>query len=236
MTQTDKKGREHKTKLIEEIREFVDDVKYVFVISHKNIDSTNMKNVRELVKSAGDDKKNPRPVGRIINGKNRIMQIGLGREEDDSHLPGLYNLSQHLTGECMLFSTNSGPKAVSSFFNAWSRDVSPREGSIAVEDVVVPAGYLDKYAFPAPMDTRLRSLGLPCQRTVAGKGDMKGDDINNDENVVIEVLDEHTICTEGQKLSAKQAKLLTHFGHKFEKMGFKTVAYWSAKTGKITQL
>lgn len=45
-------------------------------------------------------------------GKNKVMQIGLGRTEEDSFKTNTYKIAEGLEGECGLFFTSRDPKEI----------------------------------------------------------------------------------------------------------------------------
>ncbi|KAG9391766.1 Ribosomal protein L10/acidic P0 [Carpediemonas membranifera] len=215
LTEVEKKGREQKEELVAKIRDEVKDAAYVYVIQHKNLVSSKMGNVRELLQVATKE----HPGGRIFNGKKRVMAIALSGEDVPAGLDGLV---KDISGDSMLFVSSSGPKLVQSFFNKYSEPVAATAGNIATEDVEIPEGPLDKIEFPFPLEPRLRALGLPCKL----------------HEGVITLLHDYTICNEGDELTAKQAKLLTHFGYEMANMTFKVTSYWSksAKANPVKKL
>lgn len=83
LTKTAKKDKSFKEELIAKIRESLEKYENLFVFSHTNM-TTNP--FRDIQQTFSDSK--------FFMGKNKVMQIALGRSEDDEFKKNLHLVSQ----------------------------------------------------------------------------------------------------------------------------------------------
>ena len=80
LTKVKKQGKSAKDDLIEKVQEAVDTYKNTFVVSFDNMRAGPFKNV--ALKSRDDSK--------FFLGKNKVMQVALGRNSDDEYGPNTH--------------------------------------------------------------------------------------------------------------------------------------------------
>ncbi len=83
LTQTDAKGKELKNRLIEKVRAAADTYKYIYVVKYVNMRTTHFKDVRQDWKDS-----------RFFLGKNKVMQLALGRNEEENYKENAHELSK----------------------------------------------------------------------------------------------------------------------------------------------
>ncbi|KAL1930765.1 hypothetical protein VTP01DRAFT_10927 [Rhizomucor pusillus] len=188
LTNTEKKGREGKEKLIEEIRSCCDKYEYIWVFSVKDMRNTFLKEIRNDFKSS-----------RFFFGKNRVMAKALGGTPEEEYKPGVAPIAEELRNEVGLFFTNEPYDKVVEYFANYTQPDYARSGAIASQTVELPEGPVSRGVDPMPhnMEPLLRSLGMP---TVLKNG-------------VVTLPIPYTICREGETLSTNQAHLLKLFYH-----------------------
>jgi len=188
LTKTQKKGREEKEILVEQIQKCVDKFEYIWVFNIDNMRNYYLKEVR-----------NDLNTSRFFFGKNKIMAKALGNTPEDEYKQNLSKLAERLVGTVGLLFTNVPPMEIQQYFDNFKKDDYARSGFIATSDFVVPAGPVtrgeDKLPFPSNMEPQLRKLGLP---TTLKTG-------------VVTCLYDYTVCRKGDTLSPEQAQLLKHF-------------------------
>lgn len=139
---------------------------------------------------------------RIFFGKNRVLDFVLKR--DLSETSERNKFCDLLKAQVAVVATSAPEKVKNILSFTGERDFS-RAGCIATMDVVLPAGkplhqvYDPEVLLPTSMENQLRLNGLTGLR--------------RDKTGLHLVLDApHTICKEGDKLTADQARLLKAFG------------------------
>mmetsp|Transcript_22215 Transcript_22215/g.46142 ORF Transcript_22215/g.46142 Transcript_22215/m.46142 type:complete len:219 (-) Transcript_22215:19-675(-) len=187
LTQTDKKNRDHKTKLINDVRDAIDSHTNLFLFSYDNMRSSKFKDVRIAFRDS-----------KIFMGKNKLLQLAMGKSASDEYADNLRSVSKLCSGSVGLLMTSRDEKEVLEYFKSFTSDDFARAGSVASRTVKVKQEEVSNH--PVSMIEQFRKLGLPVQ-------------VNNGK-VTIVGKDEHQLCKKGQELTAEQCKALTHFGHK----------------------
>ncbi len=95
LTKVKPKAREHKEFIVNKVHSFVNKYKYLYVLTFENMSTNNFKKLRE---SLSDSK--------FLMGKNKVIQVALGVNEESSFKPNSFKISQDLKGQCTLFFTN----------------------------------------------------------------------------------------------------------------------------------
>jgi mRNA turnover protein 4 len=153
--------------------------------------STKFKNIRmhfrdEAVKS------------RIFLGKNKLLQIALGRTPEEEYADNLRHMSKLIEGGSVgLLFTSQPNEAVESYFQTLKEPDFARSGSIASREATVSNDMLTH--FPTSMMESFRKLGLPVE-------------IRNGAILLRDQMAEYRICKAGETLSAEKCKILVHFG------------------------
>ncbi|XP_068146829.1 mRNA turnover protein 4 homolog [Drosophila tropicalis] len=203
LTKTDRKGLAWKQRIIDDIRFCVEKYPNIFVFQVQNMRNNLLKDLRQ------EWKKN----SRFIFGKNRIMQIGLGRTKAEETETDLHKLSKRLTGQVGLLFTEKSKKEVLEWAeNYWAVEYA-RSGFVATKTVTLPAGPLEE--FTHSMEPHLRSLGLPTKL----------------EKGVVTIYSDYTVCEEGKVLTPEQARILKLLGDPMAKFRLTMKCSWSKKDG-----
>ena len=98
LTKTIKKENDKKSNLIEKVRKYIDEYQYCYVFNYKNMTTMPMQELRKFYEDS-----------KFVIGKNKVLQVALGRTEEDSFRTNSYHLSEHLKGTCGLLFTNNEP-------------------------------------------------------------------------------------------------------------------------------
>ncbi|KAK4519313.1 Heat shock transcription factor [Mucor velutinosus] len=209
LTQTEKKGREGKEKLIEDIHECVDNYDYLYLYSVKDMRNTYLKEIRHDFKDS-----------RFFYGKNRVMAKALGTTAEEEYKEGLSAIAKELSSEVGLLFTNKQPEEVKTYFAEFVKPDYARSGAIATQTITLPEGPVKRGADPMPhnMEPLIRSLGMP---TVLKNG-------------IVTLLVPYTICMEGETLSTNQAHLCKLFYHQLAEFSVDLISYYH--NGQVEQI
>eukprot|EP00944_MAST-04C_sp_MAST-4C-sp1_P012920 g12920.t1 len=145
---TEGKGAQLKMDLVEKIRDSVDNYKFLYVFSYENMRTNMFKQVRKELKNS-----------RLFLGKNKVMQIALGRTEAEEYGDELMEISKQLSGNKGLLFSDKNVKAMQKIFNSSTQKDFARAGNLATETVEFEEGPLP--SMPHNMDEPLRQLGMP---------------------------------------------------------------------------
>ena len=105
----------------------------VYVFRTTNARSQVVHNLRE----AWSDSK-------IFFGKNKVMQVAMGRSQEEEYQENFHLLSARLVGPCMVLFTNRARGEVEDFFNSIHEKDYARMGMIMTRDVSLEKGPLEQ--------------------------------------------------------------------------------------------
>ena len=208
LTQTAKKTREHKSDVIRDIRDAIDDHDSLYLFSFENMRSNKFKNVRMHFREADMEGKS----SRIFLGKNKLMQIALGKTPEDEHADNLRHVSKLTTGSVGLLATSKPRDEVEEYFSNLVEEDFARAGSIAPRTVTITPDMVATH--PVSMTEQFRKLGMPVE-------------VQNGKVALIGGKTEYVMCKKGQPLSAEACKILVHFGVKLSEFRVSLVCRWS---------
>lgn len=216
LTQTSKKTREHKAGIIQDVRNNIDNHDFVYLFSYENMRSNKFKKIRMDFRVPDMEGKR----SRIFLGKNKLMQIALGRTSEDEYSENLRHVSKLITGNVGLLMTSKPRAEVEEYFASFREDDYARAGAHATRQVIVDNDML--YNFPTSMAEQFRKMGLPVE-------------VSNGKLVLVGGKTNHTICEEGDELSAENCKLLTQFGIKLTQFTVKLICRWNSTDGSFEE-
>ncbi|CAF4533883.1 unnamed protein product [Rotaria sp. Silwood2] len=201
------RGLELKQELVKKIRSRLDQCSHLFVVRLYNERTEKLQIVRAHFP--------PSESSYFLFGKNRVMQLALGRTPATEYLPSLSKISPYLVGKVGLMLTNRSPQEVLEYFNQLEMEDYARAGNHVKETVTIDEGSLD--GFQHTMEPLLRSLGL---MTTLKKG-------------IIHLLKPFTICSKGDVLTPEQAKLLKLFQRPLAQFKIKVKVHWNKQNEQL---
>lgn len=221
LTRTKAKTREHKENLIDTVRDTAQKFSYVYVFAVSNMRNVYLDEVRKLWTGS-----------KIFFGKLRVIAKALGETEEEEIRPGLAQITPHLRGNVGLLFTDSPPAEVLDWCGDYRRMDFARMGTRANETVELKEGPVfcrtdPPETLPHTIEPQLRALGMPTQL----------------KQGVPTLLQDFTVCKEGEKLSAEKAQILKHLIIQMADFRLVPMVYWSAvgtsgneKEGAVVEL
>jgi len=228
LTKTAKKTRDHKTNYIEMVREAIDANDRLYLFSYENMRSNHFKDVRLHFRGSSSDKNSMSDEndsssgtdGRIFLGKNKLLQIALGRGPEDEYSDNLHKLSKILSGSVGVLCTNQSASDVEEYFAKLAVEDFARAGAIAPRSVSLTKEQVETH--PVSMVEQFRKLGLPVE-------------VKNGRVSFIGGREEWEVCKEGKELSVEQCKILVHFGVKLATFKIDLVCRWEREEGSVEE-
>jgi mRNA turnover protein 4 len=161
------------------------------------------------------------PPTRIFLGKNKLMQIALGKTPEDEYSDNLRHVASKISESVGLLCTSKSKQDVQEYFSDLAEPDFARAGFVAPRDVFVTNEMLSNY--PVSMvEQQFRKQGLPVK-------------IDNGKIVLLDGKPQHRLCKEGETLSPEKCKALSHFDIKLAEFRVRLVCCWS-KGGEFTDL
>ncbi|KAJ6248999.1 mRNA turnover protein [Anaeramoeba flamelloides] len=176
---TQKKGREAKKKLIDNVQLAVQKYESLWTVKFVNFTSNTQ---RQLRTQLGDSQ--------IINGKKKVMAYALGKTKEEEIAPGLNIVASTLKLDHGLLATNLKKDEALKIIKNFKGEAFARCGEIAQETFVAEQGKTE--LFTHSMVPYLQKLGLPV---ILKEG-------------IISLTKDHRICTKGEELTSNDSRLL----------------------------
>jgi len=231
LTKTAKKTREHKTNYVENVRSSVDANDRVYLFSYENMRSNHFKDVRLHFRGDGknsndkmddgDNNGTSSTEGRIFLGKNKLLQIALGRTPEDEYSDNLFKLSKLLSGSVGILCTSQKPKDVEEYFANLAVEDYARSGAVAPKAVKLTLAQVETH--PVNMVEQFRKLGMPVE-------------VKNGRVAFVGERGEWEVCKKNAELSVEQCKILVHMGVKLSTFRIGLVSRWEKDEGTVDEL
>ena len=233
LTKTAKKTREHKTNYVDAVRSAVDASDRVYLFSYENMRSNHFKDVRLHFRGGGgraeggamedgDDEVDGGGGGggRLFLGKNKLLQVALGRTPEDEYSDNLHRLSGRLSGSVGILCTGQDAAFVEGYFAKLRVEDYARAGTVSPETVTLTRSQVETH--PVSMVEQFRKLGLPVE-------------VKNGRVSFVGGREDHEVCKEGRELTVEQCKILVHMGVKLAVFRIGLVCRWEKEEGAIEE-
>eukprot|EP01015_Nassula_variabilis_P010399 TRINITY_DN1832_c0_g2_i1.p1 TRINITY_DN1832_c0_g2~~TRINITY_DN1832_c0_g2_i1.p1 ORF type:complete len:233 (+),score=45.33 TRINITY_DN1832_c0_g2_i1:124-822(+) len=202
LTEVKKKDQGTKLRLVEKIHKFMSKYSNVYVFQYKNMTT---KPFREVQAKFADAK--------FLLGKNKVMQVALGKNEASSHSENSYLLSQHLTGESGLLFTNRNKKEIKEFFDQYAATEFAKVGDIPSQSILLEKGTNAFAKHSNTIEPYLRKLGLNTTL----------------DNAEIILNQDYVLAEKGKPLNVEQCKILRLIDLPISEFRILPVAVWNKK-------
>ncbi|KAL3797889.1 hypothetical protein HJC23_006927 [Cyclotella cryptica] len=159
--------------------------------------------------------------GRLFLGKNKLLQIALGRSSEDEYSDNLHQISKSLTGSVGILCTNRSPKDVEGYFAKLAVEDFARAGQAAPRTVILTKSQIETH--PVSMVEQFRKLGLPVE-------------VKSGRVAFVGGREEWEVCKEGKELSVEQCKILVHMGVKLAVFRIELLTRWEKEDGTVNEL
>lgn len=217
LAQTDKKGRENKTRIFDQVRESLDAFRYAWVLQLDDVRTPVLQDIRS--DWAGS---------KLILGKRRVLEKALGDTAAEEYKENLHFLAKACQGMPGLLFTNESPATVRDYFAAYTKQDYLRAKSKAPIDFTIPLGVVysrggqiateEDVPMSHSLEETLRNKLKVPTRIKAGK-------------IILE--EPYTVCVAGETLDVRKALLLKQFGVAALEFKVKTLAYFDNESTTV---
>ncbi|KAM3141549.1 hypothetical protein pb186bvf_006413 [Paramecium bursaria] len=210
LTKATKKTSEHKQNLVENVKKGLKQYKTAIVFEYRNLTNNPLKQMREDLK----------PNSKIFIGKNKVMQVALGKDEEKQAGKNTYLLSQHLKGQTGLLLTNQDVDKLQAYLSQFDSQEFAQPGLISPETIILKSGLETFSKFQHTMDPYLRQLGLNTK-------------LMNQQIVLNE---DFKVCEAGKPISVEQGKILRLLNIKLGKLEITPKFMLNLKNGSFKKV
>ena len=191
---------EYKKKVVSDFVHLVKKYSIIAVVNMENMPSPQLAKMRQLI----------REYVVLKMSKRRLMNIALDKAKESK--PGIDGLKEHLGGMPALMFTNENPFKLYRKLSESKSEAPAKAGQLAPKDIIIQAGPTS-FA-PGPIIGELSQVGIKAGID-AGKVVIKQDCV---------------MVKKGDKISQKQADMLTRLGIKPMQIGLDLVAAYENST------
>ncbi|GKT14060.1 Ribosomal protein L10P like protein [Aduncisulcus paluster] len=201
-----KKGKDRKTKIIQDIQKAIESFESCYVFEYFNLPARFIVDLRLALQ--GDV--------RFFMPKNSLSRVALGHDEESEFAENIHKLSEDLFGKRGLMFTSLPHSRIMEIVKKSTREAPAVCGEVASETVQIPAGTLEAAkGCPASMELQWRDLGFPTC-------------LDDDGRIMLTNI--HTVCTVGDVLTSKQAKALKLLGMNMGVAKLDLISMWKKGT------
>lgn len=221
LAQTDKKGKENKERIFDDVRLALDNFRYVWVLQLDDVRTPVLQELRQEWTGS-----------KLILGKRRVLQKALGDTAEEEYKDNLSQLTKSLDGGLpgLLF-TNEEPQTVKEYFEAYSKADYLRAKLRAPMDFTVPEGIVYSRGGQIPTEEDV-PMAHSVEETLRNKYKMP----TKMKLGKITLAEPYHVCNKGDVLDVRQALILKQFGVAADEFKAKMVAWFDGEKGEVTEI
>ncbi|SCV00246.1 LAMI_0G03818g1_1 [Lachancea mirantina] len=217
LAQTDKKGRENKERIFDEVRESLDTYRFVWALKLDDVRTPVLQEIRTAWTGS-----------KLILGKRKVLEKALGEKRENEYKENLAGLTKVCTGVTGLLFTNEDEETVKGYFLSYARSDYCRPKSKAPLTFELPAGIVysrggqisesDDVPMVHSLDPTMRNKFKIPTKIKSGK---------------ITIENPFRVCTEGDVLDVRQALILKQFGVAAAQFKVGIIAFYDNESSKV---
>ncbi|KAI5963219.1 MRT4 [Candida pseudojiufengensis] len=227
LSQTDKKGKEAKTKLFDEIRNALDSYSNVYILQMKNIRTPVLQDIRSDWSES-----------KLIMGKRKVIQKSFGETIEEEYLAGLAKLTKLLNKSKnkeeiipgVLF-TNENDQTVKDYFDAYTKQDYTRVKSQSPITFEIPEGIVYSRGGQIPIEEDI-PMSHSLEETLRNK--YKIPTKIKSGKIILEK--PYLVCNEGDILDVRQALILKQFGIASSEFKVPLVGHFNKESGEVEEI
>lgn len=220
LAQTDKKGRENKERIFDEVREALDTYRYCWMF---NLDDVRTPVLQEIRTDWNGSK--------LILGKRRVLEKSLGDTVEQEYKENLHKFAKFAHGVTGLLFTNEEVSTVEEYFKAYKKADFSRAKQRSPIDFTIPEGIIystggrlpeeDDVPMSHSLEETMRNKFKIPTKIKAGK---------------ITIAEPYHVVDKGEVLDVRKALILKQFGIAASEFKVKVKAYYDGETSEIHEV
>ncbi|KAH3666647.1 hypothetical protein WICMUC_005551 [Wickerhamomyces mucosus] len=214
LAQTDKKGRENKERLFDEIRESLDTFKFVWIFHLDDVRTPVLQQIRQDWVGS-----------KLILGKKRVLEKSLGDNIQEEYKENLSKFAKFIEGVSGLLFTNEDIDTVIQYFESYTKSDYSRAKTRSPISFTIPQGIIYSRGGQIAEDEDV-AMSHSLEETLRNKfkipTKIKSGKIWLDEP--------YHVVDQGEKLDIRKALILKQFGIAASEFKVKVKAYYNVET------
>lgn len=217
LAQTDKKSRENKDRIFDEVREALDTYRYVWLFYLDDVRTPVLQEIRsEWVGS------------KLILGRRRVLEKALGGTVEEEYKENLHKFSKLANGVSGFLFTNEEVGTVTSYFSAYAKADYSRAKSRSPIDFDIPAGVIYSRGGQIPIEDDV-PMSHSLEETLRNKFKIP----TKIKSGKITIEEPFHVVSKGEKLDVRKALILKQFGIAASEFKVRVKAYYDGETSEI---
>ena len=217
LAQTDKKGKENKVRIFDEIRSALDTYKNTWVLKLDDVRTPVLQDIRQDWVGS-----------KLILGKRKVLEKALGQTPEEEYKENLHKLTKFTHGVVGLLFTDENADTVKAYFNAYVKSDYSRANSKSPITFVIPEGLV--YSRGGQISTEEDVLmSHSMEPTLRNKFKLPTKMINGK----ITLTESFKVCEKGQTLDVTQALILKTFGIACSDFKVELLAYHDGEENEV---
>lgn len=220
LAQTDRKGRENKERIFDEIREALDKFRFTYILGLDDVRTPVLQDIR---KDWAESK--------LILGKKKVLQKALGESPEEEYKNDLHKLSKFNNGLIGLLLTDENPDTVKDYFDSYVKNDYARAKSKSPITFTLPEGIVYSRGGQIPIEEDV-PMSHSMEPTLRNKFKLPTKMVQGK----ITLTEPVAVVQEGQTLDVTQALILKTFGVACAAFKVKVYAYHDGESNDVVVL
>jgi mRNA turnover protein 4 len=220
LAQTEKKGRENKERIFDEVREALDTYRYAWMFYLDDVRTPVLQEIRS--DWAGS---------KLILGKRRVLEKALGDTVEQEYKENLHKFARLADGVTGLLFTNEEVSTVQEYFIAYTKADYSRAKQKSPIDFTIPAGIIYSTGGRVPQEEDV-AMSHSLEETMRNKFKIP----TKIKAGKITIAEPYHVVSKGELLDVRKALILKQFGIAASEFKVKVKAYYDVETAEIKTL
>lgn len=220
LAQTDKKGKENKVRIFDEVREALDEYKFVWVLQLDDVRTPVLQDIRSDWTGS-----------KLMLGKRRVLEKALGDTAAEEYKENSHKLAKLCTGVAGLLFTNESSETVTAYFTAYTKADFCRAKTKLPLDFTIPEGIVYSRGGQIPVEDDV-PMSHSMEETLRNKFKIP----TKIKSGKIFLNEPFAVCSKGDTLDVTQALILKLFGVAAAEFKVRMVACYDVESGEITNM
>lgn len=220
LAQTDKKGRENKERIFDEIREALDTFKFTYILGLDDVRTPVLQDIRKDWTGS-----------KLILGKKKVLQKALGQTPQEEYKNDLHKLNKFNNGLIGLLLTDENPETVKDYFDSYVKNDYARAKTRSPITFILPEGIVYSRGGQIPIEEDV-PMSHSMEPTLRNKFKLPTKMVHGK----ITLTEPVKVVEKGNILDVTQALILKTFGVACAEFKVKVYGYHNGENNEVVTL